>query len=140
MDVSYLTISQVSIVWKVTQQDCVGNIKLKNSNKMTDQEIIKYGEIQYLKGRLDELEKAIPTVFNMERQRKLDQRIEKYLQKLRKVDEVSFHLYQVELINRGKSKDRSKREIKKLLEDVLVHAKIADEDLINRIKLKIDSY
>lgn len=107
---------------------------------MTDQEIIKYGEIQYLKGRLDELEKAIPTVFNMERQRKLDQRIEKYLQKLRKVDEVSFHLYQVELINRGKSKDRSKREIKKLLEDVLVHDKIADEDLINRIKLKIDSY
>ncbi len=107
---------------------------------MTDQEIIKYGEIQYLKGRLDELEKAIPTVYNMERQRKLDQRIEKYLQKLRKVDEVSFHLYQVELINRGKSKDRSKREIKKLLEDVLVHDKIADEDLINRIKLKIDSY
>lgn len=107
---------------------------------MTDQEIIKYGEIQYLKGRLDELEKAIPTVYNMERQRKLDQRIEKYLQKLRKVDEVSFHLYQVELINRGKSKDRSKREIKKLLEDVLVHDKIADEDLINRIKSKIDSY
>ena len=107
---------------------------------MTDQEIIKYGEIQYLKGRLDELEKAIPTVYNMERQRKLDQRIVKYLQKLRKVDEVSFHLYQVELINRGKSKDRSKREIKKLLEDVLVHDKIADEDLINRIKLKIDSY
>jgi hypothetical protein len=140
MDVSYLTINQVFIVWKVTQQDCVENIKLKNSNRMTDQEIIKYGEIQYLKGRLDELEKAIPTVYNMERQRKLDQRIEKYLQKLRKVDEVSFHLYQVELINRGKSKDRSKREIKKLLEDVLVHDKIADEDLINRIKLKIDSY
>ena len=49
---------------------------------MTDQEIIKYGEIQYLKGRLDELFKALPTVYNMDRQRKLDQRIEKYLQKL----------------------------------------------------------
>ena len=60
---------------------------------MTDQEIRKYGEIQYLKGRLDELNKALPTVLNMDRQRKLDQRIEKYLQKLRKVDEVAFHLY-----------------------------------------------
>jgi len=62
---------------------------------MTDQEIIKYGEIQYLKGRLDELFKALPTVYNMDRQRKLDQRVEKYLKKLRKVDEVAFHLYQV---------------------------------------------
>lgn len=107
---------------------------------MTDQEIIKYGEIQYLKGRLDELFKALPTVYNMERQRKLDQRIEKYLQKLRSVDEVSYHLYQVELVNRAKSKERSKREIKKLLEDVLTEDKIVDEDLIGRIKNKIDSY
>ena len=42
---------------------------------MTEQDIIKYGEIQYLKGRLDELHKAFPTVTNMERSRKLDQRI-----------------------------------------------------------------
>ena len=49
---------------------------------MTDQEIIKYGEIQYLKGRLDELFKALPTIYNMDRHRKLDQRIEKYLNKL----------------------------------------------------------
>jgi len=33
---------------------------------MTEQEILKFGEIQYLKGRLDELYKAIPTVTNME--------------------------------------------------------------------------
>ena len=45
---------------------------------MTDQEILKYGEIQYLKGRLDELHKALPTITNLERKRKLDQRIEKY--------------------------------------------------------------
>ena len=107
---------------------------------MTDQEIIKYGEIQYLKGRLDELFKAFPTVYNMDRQRKLDQRIEKYLQKLRNVDEVSYHLYQVELVNRAKSKERSKREIKKLLEDVLTEDKIVDEELIGRIKNKIDTY
>ena len=79
---------------------------------MTDQEIRKYGEIQYLKGRLDELNKALPTVLNMDRQRKLDQRIEKYLQKLRKVDEVAFHLYQVELMNRHRSKEKSKEEVK----------------------------
>ena len=32
---------------------------------MTDQEITKYGEIQYLKGRLDELHKALPTITNL---------------------------------------------------------------------------
>jgi ferritin-like metal-binding protein YciE len=107
---------------------------------MTDQDIRKYGEIQYLKGRLDELNKALPTVFNMERQRKLDQRIEKYLQKLKKVDEIAFHLYQVELINRARSKEKSKQEIKQLLEDVLSHDKITDEELIKRITNQIESY
>ena len=76
---------------------------------MTDQEILKYGEIQYLKGRLDELFKALPTISDLNRKRKLDQRVEKYLQKLRKVDEVAFHLYQVELKTRYKSKERSKK-------------------------------
>ena len=64
-------------------------------NNMTDQEILKFGEIQYLKGRLDELYKAIPTITNMERRRKLDQRIEKYINKLKKVDEVAYRLYEV---------------------------------------------
>ena len=45
---------------------------------MTEKEIHRFGEIQYLKGRLDELNKAIPTITNLNRQRKLDQRIEKY--------------------------------------------------------------
>jgi hypothetical protein len=76
---------------------------------MTNEEIHKFGEIQYLKGRLDELHKALPTVSNMNRQRKLDQRIEKYLQKLKKVDEVSYYLYEIELKNRVKSKERSKK-------------------------------
>ena len=49
---------------------------------MNQQDILKYGEIQYLKGRLDELFKALPTVFDMDRSRKLDQRVEKYLHKL----------------------------------------------------------
>jgi phosphoribosylformylglycinamidine (FGAM) synthase PurS component len=107
---------------------------------MTDQEIIKYGEIQYLKGRLDELFKAIPTVYNMDRQRKLDQRIEKYLQKLKKVDEVSFYLYQVELSNRQRSKEKSKKEIKDLLEQILINENIMNEDILDRIKKQIDLY
>jgi len=107
---------------------------------MTDQEIIKYGEIQYLKGRLDELFKALPNVYNMERQRKLDQRIEKYLNKLRKVDEVAFHLYQVELSNRQRSKEKSKNEIKDLLEQILINENIMNEDILDRIKKQIDLY
>jgi len=107
---------------------------------MTDQEIIKYGEIQYLKGRLDELFKALPTIYNMDRQRKLDQRIEKYLNKLRKVDEVAFHLYQVELSNRQRSKQKSKNEIKDLLEQILINENIMNEDILERIKKQIDRY
>jgi len=107
---------------------------------MTDQEIRKYGEIQYLKGRLDELNKALPTVLNMDRQRKLDQRIEKYLQKLRKVDEVAFHLYQVELSNRYRSKEKSKEEIRDLLQQIITNETILNEDILDRIKKQIDKY
>ena len=63
--------------------------------KMTDQEITKYGEIQYLKGRLDELHKALPTITNLERKRKLDQRIEKYFLKLKKL--MKFHIIYIVL-------------------------------------------
>lgn len=107
---------------------------------MTDQEIIKYGEIQYLKGRLDELFKALPTIFNMDRQRKLDQRIEKYINKLKKVDEVAYHLYQVELVNRQRSKVKSKNEIKDLLEQILINENIMNEDILDKIKKQIDLY
>ena len=107
---------------------------------MTDQEIRKYGEIQYLKGRLDELNKALPTSLNMERQRKLDQRIEKYLKKLKKVDEVAFHLYQVELSNRYRSKEKSKEEIRDLLQQIITNETILNEDILDRIKKQIDKY
>ena len=106
---------------------------------MTDKEISKFGEIQYLKGRLDELFKALPTVIDISRSRKLDQRIEKYLIKLRNVDEVSFHQYQVELKTRHKSKERSKKDIKNLLEEVLTVENISEE-LLDKIKKQIDTY
>ncbi len=106
---------------------------------MTDKEILKYGEIQYLRGRLDELFKALPTISDLSRSRKLDQRIEKYLQKLKNVDELSFHLYQVELKSRQKSKERSKKEIKELLQEITETENISEE-LLDKIKKQIDKY
>jgi hypothetical protein len=107
---------------------------------MEKNDILKYGEIQYLKGRLDELHKAFPTVVDMQRSRKLDQRIEKYLKKLQKVDEMSFYLYLVELKSRQKAKDRSKRDIKDLLEQILINENIVNDDILERIKKQIDKY
>jgi F420-0:gamma-glutamyl ligase-like protein len=107
---------------------------------MTDQEIRKYGEIQYLKGRLDELNKALSTIINMDRKRKIDQRIEKYFQKLKRVDEVAYHLYQVELANRYRSKEKSKQEIKDLLKEIVDNETIVNEEILNRIKKQIDTY
>ena len=107
---------------------------------MTEQEIRKYGEIQYIKGRLDELNKALPTITNLERKRKLDQRIEKYFFKLKKVDEVSYHVYNVELLNRYNSKEKSKLEIKDLLEQILINETILNEDIKERIQQQINNY
>jgi DNA anti-recombination protein RmuC len=107
---------------------------------MTEKEVLKYGEIQYLKGRLDELFKSLPNVVELQKSRKLDQRIEKYLNKLRSVDEISYNLYQVELKTRYKSKERSKKEIKSLLEEILETENIINDDLKSKILKKIDSY
>ena len=106
---------------------------------MEQKDILKYGEIQYLKGRLDELNKAIKTITDLSRSRKIDQRIEKYFQKLKKVDEVAYHLYMIELKSRTHAKERSKREIKDLLEEVLKFENL-DQELIEKIKKQIDTY
>ena len=106
---------------------------------MTDKDISKYGEIQYLNGRLDELFKSFDILIDVYGSRKLDQRIEKYLQKLKNVDEVSFHLYQVELKTRRKSKERSKKELKELLEEISETENISEE-LLDKIKKQIDKY
>lgn len=105
---------------------------------MTEQQIQQYGEIQYLKGRLDELHKAFPTVIDLHRSRKLDARIQKYFEKLKSVDEIAYHLYLVELATRLKSKERSKKDIKNLLEEVLTQ--ITDDELKEKINKKIDTY
>lgn len=107
---------------------------------MTQEEIFKYGEIQYLKGRLDELFKIELNTLDLYEGRRLDQRIEKYLQKLKTIDEISFYIYQTELKTRGKAKERSKRDIKDLLEQILINENILNEDILERIKKQIDTY
>ena len=106
---------------------------------MTDQEILKFGEIQYLKGRLDELYKAIPTVTNMDRRRKLDQRIEKYINKLKKVDEVAYRLYEVELNATHRVKVKGKLETENLFKEILLTEQITDETIIKKIKDKLET-
>jgi biopolymer transport protein ExbB/TolQ len=107
---------------------------------MTSIEIQKFGEIQYLKGRLDELHKALPNVTSMEKSRRLDQRVEKYFNKLREVDEVAYHLYQVELRNRLRAKEKSKEEMKDLLEEIINSENLQDTELKERILNKINTY
>jgi hypothetical protein len=106
---------------------------------MTDKDILKYGEIQYLKGRLDELFKSFDIMLDVHGSRKLDQRIEKYIQKLKTVDEVAYYLYEVELKTTRKAKERSKKDIKLLLEEVLIVENISEE-LLEKIKKQIDKY
>lgn len=105
---------------------------------MTDLQIQKYGEIQYLKGRLDELFKEFPNITELHESRLMDVRIQKYMDKLKEVDEISYHSYLVELSTRKKSKERSKRHIKALLQDILLQ--VQDEGMRERIISQIDRY
>ena len=56
----------------------------------------KLMEIQYLKGRLDELYKGYVPHWSSTDNRMVDSRISKYETKLRQTDEIAFLLYQVE--------------------------------------------
>jgi hypothetical protein len=105
---------------------------------MTELQIQKYGEIQYLRGRLDELHKAIPTVLDISRQRKLDSRLEKYYDKLKEIDEIAYHLYLVEINSRKRSKERGKKHIQTLLEEILNEVK--DMTLREKIISQIQKY
>ena len=105
---------------------------------MTEQELHKLLEIQYLKGRLDELHKAFPTIIDLHRSRKLDGRITKYYAKLKNTDEVAYHLYLVERHNQQMSKEKSKKHMKELLESII--PQLGDMELINKIKKQIETY
>lgn len=105
---------------------------------MDEKELHKLLEIQYLKGRLDELHKAFPTVTDLHRSRKLDFRIQKYYDKLKHTDEISYHLYQVERKNQQVSKDKSKKMMRDLLEEIIPH--LTNLDLVDKIKNQISKY
>ena len=105
---------------------------------MSEQELHKLMEIQYLKGRLDELHKAFPTITNIERSRKLDARIQKYYDKLKNTDEMAYHLYLVERRNQEISKEKSKKFMKELLEEII--PQLGDMELIHKIKKQLSKY
>ena len=112
---------------------------------MDEKQLHKLLEIQYLKGRLDELHKAFPTVLDMNRSRKLDQRIQKYYNKLKSVDELAYHLYQVERTNSQFSKSNSKKEMVGLLSEIVDVFNTIELDnksliLLDKIKNKIEKY
>lgn len=86
---------------------------------MTEQELHVLLEVQYLKGRLDELEyKAKPQILNLQKSRKLDMRIDKYYKKLKNTSELAYHLHAVERANVKASKSKSQKNIKELLNRV----------------------
>ena len=82
---------------------------------MDNTTLSKLLEIQYLKGRLDELYKGYVPHLSSTNNRIVDSRISKYEKKLKDTDEM-LHLYQVERENQRYSKHRSKTIIKELLQ------------------------
>lgn len=105
---------------------------------MTNSEINKLMEIQYLKGRLDELYKSYSPNKVSHNNRVVDTRISKYEDKLKNIDEIVFYLYQVERENQRYSKYKGKQKIKELLKTIL--PKIKDSKLTKEIEEQINSY
>lgn len=105
---------------------------------MTQEQLEKYGEIQYLKGRLDELYKGFVPGSSTRDSRIVDYRISKYEKKLRDLDEIAFNLYQVERKNIRISKQKSKETIKTLLAEVLTQ--IDNDTLKSKIETKLNTY
>jgi len=115
------------------------NLFLYSTNhKMNEDLLHKFGEIQYLKGRIDELHKAIPTVLDLNRKRKLDMRLSKYYNKLKATDELAYHLYLVERENQMISKEKSKKVIEELLREI--KSVITNTELIEKIDKQIEKY
>lgn len=112
---------------------------------MTEQELHVLLEVQYLKGRLDELEyKAKPQVLNLQRSRKLDIRIDKYYKKLKNTSELAYHLHAVERANMRASKSKSQKSIKELLnkvKDILVDEGLnKHQKLVESLDKQINKY
>lgn len=105
---------------------------------MTQEQINKLGEIQYLKGRLDELYKGfVPNDISTDN-RIVDARISKYEEKFKKTDELAFWLYQMERQNRTFSKQKNKAKMKKLLQEI--YENVDDDQLKSSILNQINKY
>jgi DNA phosphorothioation-dependent restriction protein DptG len=109
---------------------------------MTNNQLNKLLEIQYLKGRLDELYKGYVPTSSTSDNRMVDARISKYENKLKELDVVSYHIDMIERMNRRFAKEKSKRKMFKLLnkiknllkdEGLNKHQKLYDE-IENQLK------
>ena len=105
---------------------------------MNRETLNKLLEIQYLKGRLDELYKGYVPHSSSTNNRFVDSRISKYEEKLKNTDEIAYHLYLVENENRRFAKKRSKDTIKELLK--LALDKPYDSETKEKIQKQIDNY
>ena len=101
-------------------------------------EINKLMEIQYLKGRLDELYKGYVPNKSTTDNRIDDSRISKFENKLKAIDEISFYLYQVERENQRVSKEKSKKKMTELFEEIL--PSIYNDTLKEKIQNQLNTY
>jgi len=100
---------------------------------MTDKQLNKLLEIQYLKGRLDELYKGYVPTSNSSDNRMVDLRISKYENKLKEIDIVAYHIDMIERTNRMFAKKKSKKKIFNLLAEI--KSLLKDEGLNKHQKL-----
>jgi len=105
---------------------------------MSENEIHELMKIQYLFGRLDELHKRFPTITNMGHSRKIDLRIEKYYEKLKKINELAYHLYLVQKETSIVFQHKSKLKVREMLRNTLPH--IDSEELKKEVTDQINSY
>ena len=78
----------------------INNVGQTIQSQMKIEDWRTYGEVQYLKGRLDELNKVDGLIdMDMHSMRIVDARISKYLDKLQAVSPLAFELYHIEKDN-----------------------------------------
>ena len=109
---------------------------------MTEKEIHTLMEVQYLFGRLDELHKAFLSITNLQSSRKIDQRLDKYYNKLKSTSEIAYHLYQVQrqtsmlLQKKSKQKVETKEKIKPELKVIMAKIDTKVKDPVKNLELK----
>ena len=92
----------------------INNVGQTIQSKMKIEDWRTYGEVQYLKGRLDELNKIDNMIhLDMSATRIVDARISKYLDKLQRVSPLAFELYHIEKENIKHTLQREKQKTTK---------------------------